>query len=236
MKILSLYAFILSLFVISACNSQPETYVLEPIPFEQKIGKTPEAIVLDVRTPGEYAEGYINNAVNVDFRDAKFEATLKNMDKTKPYFVYCLSGGRSGEAARMMRSQGFEKVYELKGGILAWKKEKMPLAGTAPAAASADKSVENFKKLLSENNKVLIDFYAPWCGPCKKMAPMMEELKKEYKDKVSIVKINVDESEALSAQLGISQIPLFHYYEGGKLKWKHEGLISKKELIKILGQ
>lgn len=234
MKIFSIYAFILSLFVISACNSQSEGYVLDPLAFDQKIGNTPDAIILDVRTPGEFAEGYINKAVNIDFRDTKFDATLKNMDKSKPYFVYCLSGGRSGEAAKIMRSQGFEKVYELKGGILAWKKEKMPLAGIT--AAAADQSVDNFKKLLSENNKILIDFYAPWCGPCKKMAPMMEELKKEYKDKISIVKINVDENEALSAQLGISQIPLFHYYEGGKLKWKHEGLISKKELLKQLGQ
>jgi thioredoxin 1 len=235
MKIFSIYAFILSLFVISACNSQTESYVLDPLAFDQKIGNTPEAIILDVRTPGEFAEGYINKAVNVDFRDTKFDATLKNMDKSKPYFVYCLSGGRSGDAARIMRNQGFEKVYELKGGILAWKKEKMPLAGTS-TNASSDKSVDNFKKLLRENNRVLIDFYAPWCGPCKKMAPMMEELKKEYTGKISIVKINVDDSEALSAQLGISQIPLFHYYEGGKLKWKHEGLISKKELIKQLGQ
>ena len=67
-------------------------------------------------------------AINIDFNSPEFETQIAKLDKSKTYYVYCLSGGRSGQAAKWMRDHSFSKVFELKGGILAWQNEKLPLS------------------------------------------------------------------------------------------------------------
>jgi rhodanese-related sulfurtransferase len=76
--------------------------------------------MLDVRTAGELEAGYIPNAVNIDFYSNSFEDKLKDLDKTKPVFVYCAAGGRSGKAMQMMASMNFVEVYNLSGGFPTW--------------------------------------------------------------------------------------------------------------------
>ena len=76
--------------------------------------------MLDVRTAGELESGYIPNAVNIDFYSNSFEDKLKELDKTKPVFVYCAAGGRSGKAMQMMASMNFAEVYNLSGGFPTW--------------------------------------------------------------------------------------------------------------------
>jgi rhodanese-related sulfurtransferase len=78
--------------------------------------------LVDVRTPREFRGGHIARAVNIDyFQGAAFEKAFDEMDRTKPVYVYCRSGNRSLKAARKLVSMGFEKVYDLQGGILKWK-------------------------------------------------------------------------------------------------------------------
>jgi rhodanese-related sulfurtransferase len=77
-------------------------------------------LILDVRTPGEYAGGNIAGSVNMDFNSAEFEASLDTLDKTKPVYVYCQGGGRSGQAKTMMLEKGFTEVYNLVGGYGNW--------------------------------------------------------------------------------------------------------------------
>lgn len=76
--------------------------------------------LIDVRTPGEYSQGKIGEAVNIDFYGTSFEAEIKKLDKTKKTLVYCASGGRSGKTAKMMKDLGFKEVYDLKGGYGNW--------------------------------------------------------------------------------------------------------------------
>jgi rhodanese-related sulfurtransferase len=71
---------------------------------------------LDVRTPEEFKEGHIAGAVNLNIYDADFSAQLDQLDKSKPIYVYCKSGGRSTDASDMMRAKGFKAVYNLVGG------------------------------------------------------------------------------------------------------------------------
>lgn len=79
------------------------------------------AVVLDVRTEGEVDEGQIPNAINLDFNKGQgFIYNLEALDKSKTYYVYCRSGARSGQACKIMKELGFEKAYNLVGGILAW--------------------------------------------------------------------------------------------------------------------
>ena len=76
--------------------------------------------ILDVRTPEEWAEGTVKEAIKMNFYDANFQEQLKKLDKTKPVYVYCKSGGRSGKAADQLQKMGFTSVYNLLGGMGAW--------------------------------------------------------------------------------------------------------------------
>lgn len=96
--------------------------------FNKFLQEKQNAIILDVRTPAEVAEGYIKGAVNIDINDTKFRSELSKLDKSKPVLVYCRSGRRSAAAMRHMRDNGFLEVYNLKGGIIAWGQEGLKIA------------------------------------------------------------------------------------------------------------
>ena len=84
-------------------------------------------VVLDIRTPDEFAGPRLPNAVNVDFYDADFADQLDELDKTATYVVYCRSGNRTSQAIPIMRDLGFESVYEVDGGIVNWAEQAFPL-------------------------------------------------------------------------------------------------------------
>lgn len=93
----------------------------------QEMMKSKEAVVLDVRTPEEVAAGAIEGSTPLDFYGANFKQSLEAMDKNKLVLVYCAVGGRSGNAMKMMQKMGFKEVYNLSGGIRAWKSEGKPV-------------------------------------------------------------------------------------------------------------
>ncbi|HXH19428.1 MAG TPA: rhodanese-like domain-containing protein [Chitinophagales bacterium] len=114
-------------WVLFSCQSGSGQNALEPKDFNARLKKDTAAVLLDVRTPAEFAEGHLPGAHNIDFRDASFPDKVKNLDSSKTYYVYCRSGSRSAQAAKFMRSAGFKTVYELNGGILNWKENGLPL-------------------------------------------------------------------------------------------------------------
>ncbi|MFT6034787.1 MAG: rhodanese-related sulfurtransferase [Marivirga sp.] len=85
-----------------------------------KLSKEENTIVLDVRSPEEKVEGFIEGATQVNIMGLDFADTVKALDKNKTYLVYCRSGNRSGTACGFMASNGFEQLYNLEGGINAW--------------------------------------------------------------------------------------------------------------------
>ena len=91
----------------------------------------------------------------------------------------------------------------------------------------------NFNEKITQNEKVVVDCYATWCGPCKMLSPIIDELAKELKD-VHFYKLNVDENEKTSASFGIMSIPTLLIFSQGNLVNKSIGLKSKEELIKII--
>lgn len=95
--------------------------------FQSKISATKDPIVLDVRTPGEYASGYIEGAINLDFREADFSKKIDELDKEATYFVYCGSGRRSRGALDLMKELKFKNVYDLEGGISQWRASDFPI-------------------------------------------------------------------------------------------------------------
>jgi phage shock protein E len=84
-------------------------------------------VVLDVRTPDEFASGHLAGAVNLDFYSASFATDLAALNRDVPYLIYCHTGNRSGQTREMMRQLGFERVYDLQGGIAAWQAAGQPI-------------------------------------------------------------------------------------------------------------
>ena len=85
-----------------------------------KLSKESNAVILDVRTPEEEVEGFIEGAKNINIMGPSFADEIKGLDREKMYLVYCRSGNRSGTACGFMSSNGFENLYNLEGGIQAW--------------------------------------------------------------------------------------------------------------------
>lgn len=90
------------------------------------------------------------------------------------------------------------------------------------------------EEVLNSEKKVLVDFYADWCGPCKMMSPIVDEIAKEYSDKVKVCKINVDEAPDIATRYDIMSIPTLIIFQNGKLIETVIGLTSKSELISKL--
>lgn len=88
----------------------------------------------------------------------------------------------------------------------------------------------NYKELLAQDKLVVVDFWAEWCGPCRSIAPYVEELATEYEGKALIGKYNVDDDNALSSEMGIRNIPTLLFFKGGKLVDKQVGASSKADL------
>jgi rhodanese-related sulfurtransferase len=84
-------------------------------------------VILDVRTPEEFAAGHIAGAVELDLQGATFESDVAELDPETPYFVYCHTDNRSGQAVAYLQQQGFSSLYELTGGIAAWQAEGLPV-------------------------------------------------------------------------------------------------------------
>ena len=82
-----------------------------------------DILLIDVRTPGEYASGHLENSINIDYKADNFKDLVGELDPNQEVYVYCKVGGRSARSAKVMKEIGFKKVYDLKGGIIAWEKE-----------------------------------------------------------------------------------------------------------------
>lgn len=88
--------------------------------FEQKLSSTPGAQLVDVRTPGEYNDGHLKGALNINYQGDSFTEEVSKLDKSKPVFVYCQMGGRSAEACNYMSNQGFTEIYDMENGFKSW--------------------------------------------------------------------------------------------------------------------
>ncbi len=90
--------------------------------FTNGLKANPDIQLVDVRTPYEYNQGHIADAINMDFRNDDFTTMIENLDKNKPVYIYCRSGNRSGQSSYLFLDQGFKQIVDLKGGFLAYKK------------------------------------------------------------------------------------------------------------------
>jgi len=126
MKIIIVLMSFLSLPFYS-CQSQPVSGSVDAISFSTQLNTTKDPVLLDVRTPKEFATGHIEKAINMDYYNPEFKSQVGQLDKNKTYFVYCQAGGRSKSAADIMRRDGFVNIFELNGGIIEWQNSNLPV-------------------------------------------------------------------------------------------------------------
>ena len=94
----------------------------------------------------------------------------------------------------------------------------------------------SFKKIISQDKPVLVDFTASWCGPCKAMAPILDQVKNEVGDNASITKIDVDRNQQIAQSLQIQGVPTLILYKNGKQLWRQSGVVQKEMLVNLLNQ
>lgn len=124
-KVIALFAAAL---LLAGCSSSSSANNLSVTEFSTKAAE-PGVITLDVRTPGEFAEGHIEGARLIDFQSGNFENEIAALDKNATYAVYCRSGNRSGQAVKVMQEAGFSNVFNMNGGVIDWSNAGLPLVG-----------------------------------------------------------------------------------------------------------
>ncbi|MFZ9386644.1 MAG: thioredoxin domain-containing protein [Chitinophagaceae bacterium] len=223
----NVFPVFLLLIVALSCNSQ-QVIEADPSEFEKGLDKE-KAQILDVRTAGEYQSGHIKNALQADWTNREqFLDRVQYIDKDKPVYIYCLSGGRSTAAAAWMRNNGFKKVTELRGGFMAWKRENKPVEGKTN---EPQLTPEQYFASIPKDKPVLVDFGAPWCPPCVKMEPVIREIEKKADKKFVVMRIDAGIHTNLLKTLGIEPIPVFIVYRNGKEVWRKQGLVRKEALM-----
>ncbi|MEY4280675.1 MAG: hypothetical protein RLZ39_87 [Bacteroidota bacterium] len=212
------------LLVHNACV-QSQTVDVETF---QKGLENKNAQFLDVRSAEEFASGHIKGAMLAPIQDGEeFNRRINALDKKKPVFVYCLSGGRSKRASSILREKGFTEVNELEGGITAWRAEGKEIEGNnntvqiTPAA---------YQEMLKVATYVLVDIGAPWCPPCRKMEPVYKKMQQQFSNKIHFIKVDGGVQTLIMQDLQVLHMPTFILYKEGKEVWRAEGILEEQEM------
>ena len=231
MKKLQLFSLSL-LFLVSSCQSQTSKNIetIDSKSFAEKLKATEKPQILDVRTPEEFAQDRIENADNVNFLGSNFDNLATKYNKEKPVFVYCKVGGRSAKACDKLAEMGFKTIYNLDGGIMKWNANGL--------GKKSDKIIgictQEYSDVIKKDKKVIVNFYAKWCEPCKKMQPYILKLKDELKGKVNLVRLDADDNKTILEEMKMDGLPVILIYENGKETYRHIGFLSEEELRKQL--
>ncbi|MFD2915778.1 thioredoxin [Psychroserpens luteus] len=94
--------------------------------------------------------------------------------------------------------------------------------------------MSKFSEIINQDKPVLVDFFAEWCGPCKMMSPILKQVKDNLKDRVSIIKIDVDKNQELASKYQVRGVPTMLLFKNGKQVWRQSGVLQKDEIINII--
>jgi thioredoxin 1 len=97
-------------------------------------------------------------------------------------------------------------------------------------------TTETFGSIIKGDKPVLVDFFATWCGPCKMMPPILEQVNKQLGEQVRIIKIDVDKNQQLASELNVSSVPTLAIFKQGEIKWRQPGVQQAGALVSLLKQ
>ncbi len=228
MKLIKLIITSIIIFTTISCNSEAQKTNLNVETFHKAMQEK-NIQLLDVRTIEEYNSGHIANSLQANWNNKKeFTDRTSHLKKDIPVYTYCVSGYRSGEATKWLLQNGFKEVYNLDGGIVAWKNKGLPTEGQKEVNQI---SLSEFFSKINTNKTVLVDIGATWCPPCKQMEPIISDLIKSKIENLEILKIDGGEQTELTNQLNIEAFPTFIIYKNGKEVWRKQGIVSKETII-----
>jgi rhodanese-related sulfurtransferase len=229
--------FLTTTLLSCAQNNQPNQTKLTNPTIELTINTTafskaiaqPDAQILDVRTASEYQSGHIANALQANWLDSReFKNRTQYLDKSKTIYVYCQSGGRSASAQTALIQAGFT-VVNLEGGISNWRMQQMPVEG---AGNKVQMRVVDFEKLIQSNEYVLVEIGALWCPPCRKMQPVVDDLKQSSPKPFYFLAVDGGQDMEVMQSVKADDLPTFILYKNGIEIWRKVGVAPKEDFIK----
>ena len=225
----------LAIFSIFSRAQSPYIKQLDPSDF-QEIVKSKKGSLLDVRTSSEFSNGHIKDAGQLNYYASDFKKRLLMLPKNQPVYLYCNTGYRSQRAAEILAQNGYKDVYNLERGIMAWNLNSLPVIVEPDAKPDTENKMEpdEFFAFVNTHSLTFVDYYAPWCGPCRQMMPVIDLLQAEYKNKVNIIKVNADASIKLIKEQKISGVPYFVLYKNGEIVYTHSGLLTREKIVEII--
>lgn len=202
--------------------------------YYSKIQNEKNPQIIDARGPEEFALNHINGAVNFNLESKDYAQQIAKLDKTRPVFTYSIGAGRSVWLADDLLKKGFKEAYSLEGGIANWIGNGKPFYVNSKSKLT----LNQYNKIIADNNTVLVDIGSKYCAPCKKVKPVLETIKAEYGEKVKIVEIELEESPQVIADLKTVKVfPTLILYQNGQIIFKKEGFSDlKKDVDVILAQ
>ncbi|PBJ14237.1 thioredoxin domain-containing protein [Flavobacterium sp. ACN6] len=198
--------------------------------FYSKIKSQQNPQIVDARTPDEFALNHIEGAVNFNLQSENYEQYASKLDKSKPVFIYSIGAGRSVALEKELLKNGFKEAYSLEGGIANW------IGGGKPFYSNLKSklSLKEFNKIIADNKTVLVDIGSKYCGPCKKVKPVLETIRTEYGAALKVVEIELEDSPQVIADLKtIKVFPTLILYQDGKIVFKKQGINDLKNEVDV---
>ena len=225
--------FLIIIFFISCSNKNTLVYKKTDILSLDKILNDTDIIILDVRTSEEINAGYIPNSTFIDYYDKNFENKINLIDPSKKIYTLCKSGGRSVKAAEILSKNGFRNVYNLEGGFMRWKANKMPYDINLVNNDSSNTdliSEISLDSLIKNNTNTLIYISTKWCSPCKKMEPIIDKFV-DNNSSLKVIKIDLDANAYAQERFNVKSLPALVLYENNSVVWHKNGIIAYDDLI-----
>lgn len=211
-----------------AQNEKSNTVSLEV--FYTKIQSQKNPQVIDARGPEEFALNHIIGSINFNSQSVDYNKQIAKLDQSKPVFIYSIGAGRSVQLEKELLKIGFSEAYTLEGGIANW------IGGGKPFFANSKSklTLAEYKKIISENNDVLVDIGSKYCGACKKVKPVLETIKAQYGDNLKIIEIDLEDNPQVIADLKTVKVfPTLILYKKGKIVFKKDGLGDLKNDVDV---
>ena len=217
-------------FALGVFAQSKNTFTLQLDSFSAKIKEQTKPQIIDARSPEEFTINHIDGAVNINLESVNYAQRVAKLDKSKPVFVYSIRAGRSGQLANELLKNGFSEVHDLEGGIGAW------IGGGKPYYFNSKSklSLTEYQKVVADNKTVLVDIGSQYCGSCKKVKPVLENIKTQYGEKVKIVEIDLEDNPQIIADLKtVKAFPTLILYQNGKIVFKKDGFSDLKKDVDL---